>query len=436
MTTLYFDCFAGISGDMLLGALLDCGLDFETLKREISKIDLRGYQLRVGRTERCGITATKFDVDVTGQDGHHHHAQDEHEHSHGDHHHHHEQHHHHEHQHEHQHTEEQPHRPLSEIVRLIDTSTLSETVKERALAIFRRLGEAEAKIHGVPIDDIHFHEVGAVDSIVDIVGACVGLEHLGIRKVISSALHVGSGTFECAHGTYPVPGPATAELLRQIPFYSGEIRGELVTPTGAAIVSSFATGFGPLPMMRVHRIGYGAGTRKYPDFPNVLRVFLGELIDDEVTADSVAVIETNLDDLSPQVLGGFMEKAFAAGVLDLFYTPVQMKKNRPGILLTLLCAPDDRERMIEMVWRETTTLGVRYRIERRAILRRHHLTVETQFGPIRIKIATAVDGRRLNYAPEYEDCQAAALNHDVALREVQQAALVAYLLIQPPADAD
>jgi uncharacterized protein (TIGR00299 family) protein len=428
MTTLYLDCFAGISGDMLLGALLDCGLDFESLKREISKVDLHGYQLRVGRTDRCGITATKFDVEVSGQDGHHHQAHDDHAHRSDD--------HHHEHQHEHQHTDEHPHRPLSEIVRLIESSTLSETVKERAQTIFRRLGEAEAKIHGVPIEEIHFHEVGAVDSIVDIVGACVGLEQLGIRKVVSSALHVGSGTFKCAHGTYPVPGPATAELLRQIPFYTGEIRGELVTPTGAAIVSSCATGFGPLPMMRVQRIGYGAGTRKYTDFPNVLRVYLGELIDDEETADSVAIIETNLDDLSPQVLGALMEKAFTAGALDLFYTPVQMKKNRPGVLLTLLCAPNDRERMIEMVWRETTTLGVRYRIERRAILQRQHLTVATQFGPIRIKIATAPDGRRLNYAPEYEDCQTAALNHRVALREVQQAALIAYLSIEPPADAD
>jgi uncharacterized protein (DUF111 family) len=189
-------------------------------------------------------------------------------------------------------------------------------------------------------------------------------------------------------------------------------------------------------MMRVQRIGYGAGTRQYPDFPNVLRVYLGELIADEVTADSVAIIETNLDDLSPQVLGGLMEKAFAAGALDLFYTPVQMKKNRPGVLLTLLCAPLDRERMIELVWRETTTLGVRYRIERRATLQRQHLTVETQYGPIRIKIATAADGQRLNYAPEYEDCRAAALNHDVALREVQQAALVAYLAIQSQTNAN
>ncbi len=387
--TLYLDCFAGASGDMFIGALIDCGLDFDLLKSELEKLKVTGYELSLTRVDRSGISASKFDVHLHG---HHHH-----------------------------------HRALSEIKQMIASSSFSDRIKGRAQKIFQRIGEAEAKIHNIPVESVHFHEVGAIDSIVDVVGACIGLDTLNIEKIFSSALHVGSGTFQCAHGTYPVPGPATAELLRGVPIYSKEIEGELVTPTGAAIISTMASGYGPMPMMKIERIGYGAGTRTYPKFPNVLRAVIGELEEDaDHTPTTINVIEANIDDLSPQVFGHLMEKVLAAGALDIFYTPVQMKKNRPGVLLTLLCKPEDRERMCEIVFRETTTLGVRYRNEQREILKREFATVETPYGRIRIKVSRAKDGRVMNYSPEFEDCRAAAEMHNVGLRDVQIAALKAY----------
>src|SRR5581483_7546353 len=398
MRTLYLDCFAGASGDMFIGALLDCGLDFDLLKRALSCLGVSGYELSLQRMDQSGISAAKFDVHLHEEAPAHHHTHT------------HEHHHHREHnEHTGHHGHDHAHRPLSEIKRLIEASTLSAQVKGRALTIFQRIGEAEAKIHGIPVEDVYFHEVGAIDSIIDITGACVALEALGIEQIISSPLHVGSGTFDCAHGTYPVPGPATAELLRGVPIYSGEIKGELVTPTGAAIISTLAAEYGPLPMMRVERIGYGAGTRKYPKFPNVLRAVIGEPeADADATPTTVTVIEANIDDLNAQVFGHLMEQALAAGALDIFYTPVQMKKNRPGVLLTLLCKSGDRARMTDLIFRETTTLGVRYRDEHREILRRQHVTVETAYGPVRIKVAHAQDGRVINYAPEFDDCHAAA----------------------------
>ncbi|MBP6823442.1 MAG: nickel pincer cofactor biosynthesis protein LarC, partial [Acidobacteria bacterium] len=287
---------------------------------------------------------------------------------------------------------------------------------------------AESKIHGIPIETVHFHEVGAIDSIVDIIGSCIGLEALRIEKIVSAPLHVGSGTFKCAHGTYPVPGPATAELLKGLPVYSKDIEGELVTPTGAAIIATLASGYGNLPTMKIERVGYGAGTRSYPKFPNVLRAVIGETEDSasDTTPTTVTVIEANIDDLSPQVFGHLMEKALAAGALDVFYTPVQMKKNRPGVLMTLLCNQPDRVRMTDLIFSETTTLGVRYRDEQREILRREHLAVETEFGSIKMKIARAEDGRLVNYAPEFEDCRTAAELHQVPIRQVQLAALQTY----------
>jgi uncharacterized protein (TIGR00299 family) protein len=426
MRTLYLDCFAGASGDMLLGALLDCGLDFDFLRRELAKLGVEGYELSLRRVDRSGISAAKFDVHLHASDhaagrepahfgphehGHHH----GHEHTHQG----------HEPDHHDHHSHEPGHRSLAEIKRLIAASSLGAEVKARARAVFERLGEAEAKVHNVPVEQVHFHEVGAIDSIVDIVGACLGLDALGITRIICSPLHLGSGTFTCAHGTYPVPGPATAELLRGAPVYSTEIKGELVTPTGAAIIATLAAGFGPLPVMRVARVGYGAGTREYPKFPNVLRAIIGEPEADE-TPTRVTVIEANLDDLNAQVFGHLMELALAEGALDLFYTPVQMKKNRPGTLLTLLCAPEDRERMTTLIFRETTTLGLRYRDEQREVLRREHVLVETPYGPIKVKVARAPDGRVINYAPEFEDCREAAARHQVAVREVQTAALTAY----------
>lgn len=382
---LYLDCFAGASGDMLLGALLDCGLDFEVLKSRLAGLGVGGYELVLERVDRSGISSSKFDVRLEGHDGHHHH-----------------------------------HRSLKRIERMIDESRLSDRVRQTARAIFRRLGEAEARIHGIPVESVHFHEVGAIDSIVDIVGTCIGLEALGIEKLICSPIHVGSGTFTCAHGTYPVPGPATAELLKGAPIYSGEIEGELMTPTGAAIISELASGYGPMPLMRVEKIGYGAGTRTYPRFPNVLRAVVGTPESDaDETPETVTVIEANIDDLNPQVFGYLMEKAISAGALDIFYTPVQMKKNRPGTLVTLLCRPADRERMAGIIFGETTTIGVRYRTEQREILRREKQTVETSYGPITMKISRNSTGGVVNVSPEFEDCRAAAEKHGVPLRQVQ-----------------
>ncbi|MCI0665534.1 MAG: nickel pincer cofactor biosynthesis protein LarC, partial [Acidobacteria bacterium] len=281
--TLYLDCFSGASGDMLIGALIDCGLDFDFLRDELKQLGVDGYELSLTRVDRSGISASKFDVHLHGE-----------EHSHEDHHHHHE------------------HRSLSDIKLIIASSNLAERIKERAQRIFQRIGEAEAKIHNNPIESVHFHEIGAVDSIVDIVGACIGLDALQIEIILSSPLHVGSGTFECAHGIYPVPGPATTELLRGVPIYSKEIAGELVTPTGAAIISTLASSYGPMPMMKVERIGYGAGTREYQKFPNVLRAIIGELeIDTDQTPATVTVIEANIDDLNAQVFGHLMEKVLS-----------------------------------------------------------------------------------------------------------------------------
>src|SRR5262245_13293087 len=408
--TLYLDCFAGISGDMFIGALIDCGLDFNLLRSELKKLGVEGYDLSLSRVDRSGIFASKFDVHL-----HHEHDHQVHD-NHSD-----------DPEHDHDH-HRHDHRSLSEIKRIITSSECSERVKDRALAIFQRIGEAEAKIHNVPIETIHFHEIGALDSIIDIVGACIGLEALQIDRIIASPLHVGSGTFTCAHGTYPVPGPAAAELLRGVPIYSKEIVGELVTPTGAAIVSTLGSSYGPMPMMRIELIGYGAGTRTYPKFPNVLRALVGELEEDvDKTLKTVTVIESNIDDLNAQVFGHLMEKLLTAGALDIFYTPVQMKKNRPGVLVTLLCKPEDKNLMIEHVFRETTTIGVRYRNEMREVLRREFVTLETNFGPIKIKVSRAPDGRVMNYAPEFEDCKNAAEKHHVPVREVQTAALNAYI---------
>jgi pyridinium-3,5-bisthiocarboxylic acid mononucleotide nickel chelatase len=406
--TLYLDCFAGASGDMLAGAMLDCGLDFELLRSELLKLGVEGYQLSLNRVDRSGISAAKFDVQLA--DDHHLRG------------------HHHNHKHAHDHHSHAHHRALSEIKQIISSSKLGEQVKGRAQTIFQRIGEAESKIHNIPIESVHFHEVGAIDSVVDIVGACVAFDALKIERIISSPLHVGSGTFQCAHGTYPVPGPATAELLKGVPIYSKDVEGELVTPTGAAIISTLAESYGPMPLMKIEKIGYGAGTRDYPKFPNALRAVIGELEEDaDRTPTAVTVIEANIDDLNAQVFGYLMEKALAAGALDIFYTPAQMKKNRPGVLLTLLCNPEDRERMCDLIFRETTTLGVRYRNEQREILKREFVTVETEYGPIRIKVSRSKDGQVMNVSPEFEDCRAAAEKNGVGLRDAQTAALKAYV---------
>jgi uncharacterized protein (TIGR00299 family) protein len=391
MRTLYFDCFAGISGDMTLGALVAAGADARELKERLALLGLEGYELEFETVDRSGISATRAVVKVS--------------------------------------KDEKPHRHLRDVLKIIENSRLEESIKERASKIFTRLGESEARVHNVAIERVHFHEVGAVDAIVDVVGACIGFELLGVERFASSSLHVGSGTVEMEHGRFPVPPPAVAELLRGAPVYSTEIKGELVTPTGAAIVATLCESFGPLPSMRIEASGYGAGTREYEKFPNVLRVIVGEMEvadlmhvgeDEELT-----IVETNLDDASPQVLGHLMERAMAAGALDCYFTNVQMKKGRPGVLVSILCQPSDQEIFIRLLFEETPTLGVRaYEVRRRA-LERESVTVETEFGRIAVKVGRM--GRRvLSATPEYEECRAAALRAGVALRVVQDAARASY----------
>ncbi len=392
--TLYFDCFAGASGDMILGALLDLGLDFEALKSELAKLPLRGYELQWGEVRRAHLRGTKFDVRIKGEDHGHHHASG------------------------------YPHRRLEEILEIIRSSTLSEWVKGRAEEVFRRLAQAEARAHGCAVEAVTFHEVGAVDSIVDIVGACVGFELLGIERFLASPVHLGRGFLGCAHGRYPVPVPATAELLKGARVYTSDIEAELVTPTGAALLATFCEDFGPMPEMRLEGIGYGVGTRDFPDFPNLLRVMLGETRAAS-GQERLLVLETNLDDASPQILGHVLERARQAGALEAFAVPVVMKKGRPGTLLVLLCRPEDREALLMLLFRETPTLGVRfYEVERRA-LAREVLSVETPYGPIPVKVAT-LGGEIVNAAPEFEACQQAAERHRVPVREVLLAALVEF----------
>ncbi len=394
MRTLYFDCFAGASGDMILGALVAAGADAHALGEQLALLDVAGFEISFEAVDRSGISATRAVVRTADQTDHRH---------------------------------------LNAILKIISTSRLGETIKARASRIFERLGEAEARVHNVPVERIHFHEVGALDAIADIVGACVGFELLGIERFVSSPLHVGSGTVEMAHGRFPVPPPAVAELLREVPTYATDNTGELVTPTGAAIISTVCAGeFGALPSMRLKASGYGAGTREYKNFPNALRVLVGETSDAgetrevEATSERLYVIETNLDDTSPQTIGYATERAFALGALDCFVTPVQMKKNRPGVVVSILCRAAEREILTGLLFEETTTLGVRsYEVERRA-LRREFVAVETEFGRINVKLARREDGGVSNVAPEYEDCRAAAVRAGLPLRVVEEAARAAF----------
>lgn len=384
MRAIYLDCFAGISGDMTVGALLDLGADFEELQRQLSTLNLSDYELSVERVKRGGFAATKFNVEVEEGD--------------------------------------QPHRHLSHIVALINNSQLSETAKRRSLKVFEKLAEAEAKVHGSTIERIHFHEVGAVDSILDIVGAVVGLELLGVEKLFASPLRLGHGTIKVAHGLLSIPAPGTAELVRGLPVYAGDLEGEFVTPTGAAIVAALVESFGVMPAMKIGRIGYGAGTRDPKDFPNALRAVLGDLQGaDAQAAERVFVVETNIDDMNPQTYGYVMHRALELGALDAFLTPVQMKKNRPGVLLTLLCGEEKSEALIDLLLTETTTLGVRYFEAARRVLEREVETVETPYGRVRVKVAKR-GGRVLHFQPEYDDCLRIAAQSSVTFLEVQSAA--------------
>jgi uncharacterized protein (TIGR00299 family) protein len=453
MRIAYIECFSGISGDMFLGALVDAGVPADLLRQTVKALDL-GAELQVSRVDRSGITSTKVDVVVNGepdrpreaaQPAHHVHSP-EHGHSHA-----------HEHRHadgtvhshDHAHDEEGSHshepvsdkkgaaavhvhgRHLSEINNIIAASSITEKAKQTATAIFDALGGAEAKIHNVPVETIHFHEVGAVDAIVDIVCAAVGAEALNVDRFVVSPLNVGGGTVVCAHGTFPVPAPATVELLKGAPVFSGEVQKELVTPTGAAIVKILAHSFGPMPSMTLEQSGYGAGSRNFPSHANVLRITVGESASvqestRDLPLDEVIVLEANIDDLNPQLFGYVAEQALAAGALDVFATPVQMKKSRPGTLITLLAKPEDSERIARLVFRETSTIGIRTRREQRYVLPRRHETVQTQWGEVRMKIAQ-IKGSVSNYSPEYEDCRRIAEQHQVPLKHVMQEAIRLYL---------
>jgi pyridinium-3,5-bisthiocarboxylic acid mononucleotide nickel chelatase len=421
---LYFDCFAGASGDMVLGALLDAGLPLARLESALGSLVIPGYRLSADRVLRAGLSATKFRLHQHGQ-AHpdESHAQDHDGHTHGE-------DHPHGHPPGHGHGEpQQPHRheghrSLAEITALIGTSSLTVQARERAITLFRRLAEAEAAIHQMPVEQVHLHEVGALDSIIDIVGAVFGIEWFGADRILASPLNVGGGMVRSAHGVFPVPAPATLSLLQGVPVYSSGIQMETVTPTGALLISGYASSFGPLPAMRVDRVGYGAGDRDLPGTPNVLRVLVGH--DDGAPAgERVVVLECEIDDMNPQIFGVVMDRLYAAGALEVFYSAVQMKKNRPGTLLTVVAPPDRRERMTAIVFRETTTIGLRYQELTRACLERETVLVETAVGPVRFKVARQ-GAEVLNAAPEFEDCARLAAERGLPVKEVQAQAVRAY----------
>ena len=377
---LYFDCFSGISGDMILGALLDLGLPPEHLAGELKKLNVRNFQLKSYRVKKAGVLATKFDVE-TGEEHHHRH--------------------------------------YSTIEKIIRGSALDPRVQDSACRCFLRLAEAEAKVHGTTVEKVHFHEVGAVDAIVDIVGAFIGLHWLGAPRCLASALNVGWGTVDCAHGTMPVPAPATAELLKGVPIYSNRIEGELVTPTGAAILTTICRSFGELPGFHVERIGYGAGSRDHKQGPNVLRVLRGQRVDsDSARSNSkVWVLEANIDDMNPQIVGYVQGRLFELGVNDVFTCPVQMKKNRPGNLLTVILPLELLDEVCKVLFEETTTLGLRYHQCHRQVLDRTVEPVESPLGKVSVKVAR-LDGRIVSFSPEYEECKALARRLQVPYKQV------------------
>jgi len=394
---LYFDCFSGISGDMTLGALIDAGLPLGELKRALGSLAVSGIDISTKRVLRAGVSATQFIVH-------------EHQHDHD----------HHDHRHDH------PHRSLPEIFTVIDGSALSPAGRDRAKQLFQRLAEAEASIHQMPIDQVHLHEVGAIDSIIDIVGAVFGLEWFGADRIVASALNVGGGMVDTAHGHFPVPAPATVKLLGDAPIYGGSVQQELVTPTGALIVSSYASSFGPIPRMTVEHVGYGAGGRDIPSTPNVLRVVVGRAEGEgHAQAERVSVIECEIDDMNPQIFGVAMDRLYAAGALDVFYVSVQMKKNRPGTLLTVVAPPERRAALADVIFRETTTIGLRHYDVDRECLRREIVNVETPIGAVRFKVAWR-DGRIINAVPEFDDCVRLATAHNLSVKDVQALAVKAY----------
>ena len=419
MKVLYFDCFSGAAGDMILGALIDAGVPLADVRRALGSLALTPDTVSTETVMRAGLRATKFNVvgerppqDHAHDHGHQHGHDHTHDHSHG-------------HSHEHTVAHHHGHRTLDEIYRLVDGSALSAAGKDRAKGLFEKLGVAEAAIHGTTLDTVHLHEVGALDSIVDIVGSVCAMEAIGADRVVASPLNIGGGMINAAHGLYPVPAPATARLLQGAPVYSGQQQVELVTPTGALLVTSYASSFGPVPAMTIGSVGYGAGSRDFPNTPNVLRVLVGEA-DDTAPSHSVVTIEAEIDDMNPQIFGLLMERLLAQGALDVFYTAIQMKKNRPGTLLTVIAAPADRERLTGTIFRETTTIGVRYREMTRECLDRERIAVDTPLGPVRVKVARR-NGELLNASPEFDDCVRLATEHKRPVKDVQAIALKAFM---------
>ena len=396
MATFYLDCFSGASGDMMLGALLDLGLPLDALRSALGSLAIEYGEVTTERVARAGVTATKFRLieknpAADGEGGHKHHH-------------------------------------LTHIVGAIRRSSLSAAGQDRAVHLFERLATAEAAIHNTPIERVHLHEVGALDSIIDIVGAVFGFEWFGVDDVVSSPLNVGGGTVKCAHGVFPVPAPATAQLLENVPVY-GNGTSELVTPTGALLVTGYARSFGPMPSMRIDRIGYGAGDRDPRETPNVLRIFRGERAEG-ASGDRVVQIECEIDDMSPQLFGPLMDLLTEAGALDVFYSAVQMKKNRPGTLVTVLAAPNLREAITAILFSHSTTIGVRYQEMQRDTLDREIRSIETPIGSVRFKVATR-GGRVLNAAPEFEDCARIAAERGLPIKEVQAIATRAWLEAGP-----
>ncbi|MGE5390397.1 MAG: nickel pincer cofactor biosynthesis protein LarC [Deltaproteobacteria bacterium] len=381
---LYFDCYAGISGDMAVAALIDIGVDPGELRRELGKLHLTGWDMEVSQGCRNGIRGTRFDVRLQQEASYHHN---------GD--------------------EGKMHRNLYDIEAIIDHSSLNDGVKNTSKMIFSLLAAAEARVHGKPVAEVHFHEVGALDSIIDIVGTAICLDILGIETIYASPLNLGSGLVDCAHGTLPVPAPATVEILQGVPVFSSGVQAELVTPTGAAIIKTVADDFIPMPRMMAEKSGYGMGNREIPDMPNMLRVMLGS----RVNNGGFTLMETNIDDMNPEIYSYLFPLLFRKGALDVWLTNIIMKKNRPGIMISVLCRNDDVQVLQEVLLTETTTLGIRCREIGRVELERNILTVETSLGPIKVKQAY-LNGKLLKTTPEYEECRRLAEQNRLPLKDV------------------
>jgi len=377
MKIAYFDCFSGVSGDMILGALIDAGLDMRELESELGKLKISGYKIKAGKTAKRGISGTKFSIDII---------------------------------------EQNVDRRLKDIIEIVDQSDLDDDIKALSKRTFQELAIVEAKIHGKNIDEIHLHEVGGLDSIIDVIGSFIGIKKLGIKATYSSKIHVGEGFLECRHGVLPVPSPATLEMLKGVPIYSKGIQAELATPTGVCILKNLSRTFGIMPEMRVGEVGYGAGSRDL-EIPNLLRVYICETGEGEYEKDEVAVIETNVDNMNPELLAYTSETLLKQGALDVFMTPIFMKKNRPGTMLSVLTTEDKLNDILSIIFKETTTLGVRiHRLEREK-LPREIMSVATRFGEVKVKIGK-IGNQIKNIAPEYESCKEIAVRQGIPLKDV------------------